>query len=72
MASQRELLAHLGIKPGERIEIDKLPGGGLQMKAARPSGTIDDFIGRHVGKRKTPLRIDEMNEITTAGWAGEE
>lgn len=69
---KRELLAHLGIKSGERIELDKLPGGELRVKAARPSGMIEDFIGRHAGKRKRPLTIDEMNEIAAAGWAGEE
>lgn len=69
---KRELLTHLGIKPGERIELDKLPGGELRVKAARQAGTIDDFIGRHAGKRKKSLTIDEMNEIAASGWAGEE
>ena len=68
----RDLLQHLGIKPGERIDFDKLPGGELRIRAARPSGTIDKFIGRHAGKTKKPLTIEEMNEIAAAGWAGEE
>jgi hypothetical protein len=49
-----------------------LPGGELRVKAARPAGTIDDFIGRHAGKMKKPLTIEEMNEIAASGWAGEE
>ena len=69
---KRDLLQHLGIKPGERIDFDKLPGGELRIRAARPSGTIDKFIGRHTGKTKKPLTIEEMNEIAAAGWAGEE
>ena len=69
---KRDLLQHLGIKPGERIDFDKLPGGELRVRAARPSGSIDKFIGRHAGKMKTPLTIEEMNEIAAAGWAGEE
>jgi antitoxin PrlF len=68
---KRELLNHLGVRPGEQIELDKLPGGELRLKAARPSGSIDDFIGRHAGKQKTPLSLEEMNAIA-AGWAGEE
>lgn len=68
---KRDLLQHLGIKPGEQIEFDKLPGGELRVKAARPSGTIDSFIGRHAGKVKKPLTIEEMNAIAAAGWAGE-
>jgi antitoxin PrlF len=68
---KRDLLQHLGIKPGERVELEKLPGGALQLRAARPSGTIDSFIGRYAGKLKQPLTIEEMNEIAAAGWAGE-
>ena len=69
---KRDLLQHLGIKPGERIDFDKLPGGELRVKAAKPTGTIDNFIGRHAGKVKKPMTIEEMNEIAAAGWAGEE
>jgi bifunctional DNA-binding transcriptional regulator/antitoxin component of YhaV-PrlF toxin-antitoxin module len=68
---KRDLLQHLGIKPGERVEFEKLPGGELRIRAARPSGTIDSFIGRHAGKLKKPLTIEEMNDIIAAGWAGE-
>ncbi len=70
---KRDLLQHLGIKPGERIEFEKLPGGELKVRAARPSGTIDGFIHALDGKvkLKKPLSIEEMNDIIAAGWAGE-
>lgn len=67
---KRDLLQHLGIKPGERIEFDKMPGGELRVKAAQPTGTIDNFIGRHAGKLKKPMTIEEMNEIIADSWAG--
>lgn len=70
---KRDLLQHLGIKPGERVEFEKLPGGELKVRAARPSGTIDGFIHALDGKVKLrkPLSIEEMNDIIAAGWAGE-
>lgn len=49
---KRDLLQHLGVKPGERISFDKLPGGELRIKAAQPTSTIDSFIGRFAGKVK--------------------
>jgi len=67
---KRDLLQYLGIKPGERIELDKLPGGELRLRAERPMGSIENFIGRHAGKLKKPLTIEEMNRIAAAGWAG--
>lgn len=69
---RKEVLQHLGIKPGEKIDLDFLPDGRAVLKAARPSGSIDSFIGRHAGKVKKPLSLEEMNEIAAAGWAGEE
>jgi antitoxin PrlF len=68
---KRELLQHLGIKPGERIALEKLPGGELRLRAERPAGTISSFIGRHAGKMKKPLTVDEINEIAASGWAGD-
>ncbi|MBO9096919.1 MULTISPECIES: AbrB/MazE/SpoVT family DNA-binding domain-containing protein [unclassified Rhizobium] len=70
---KRDLLNHLGIKPGERVDFEKLPGGELRVRAARPSGTIDDFLHSLDGKLKLkkPISIEEMNEIAAAGWAGQ-
>jgi len=42
---RKDVLQHLGIRPGERIELDKLPGGRVMLRAGRPSGTIDGFRG---------------------------
>lgn len=56
---ERELLQHLGVRPGERIEFDKMPGGEIRIRAARPAGSINDFIGRHAGKVSKPISIED-------------
>jgi hypothetical protein len=68
---KRDLLHHLGIRPGERIDFEKLPGGELRIRAARPTGTIDSFIGILAGRTGKVATIEEMNEAIAAGWAGE-
>lgn len=68
---KRDLLQHLGIKPGERVEFEKLPGGELRVRAARPAGTIDGFLGLLSGKTDKIATIEEMNEAAASGWAGE-
>ena len=70
---KRDLLHHLGIQPGEQVELEKLPGGELRLRAARPGGTMEDFFHALDGKvkRQKPLSIEEMNDIAAAGWAGE-
>ena len=69
---RKDVLQHLGIKPGEKIELDLLPDGRAELKAARPSGTIQGFLGLLAGKTKKVASIEEMNEAAAAGWAGED
>ncbi len=68
---RKELLNHLGLKPGETIEVDKLPDGKLSLSANRRTGTIQDFIGCLAGESDVVLTIDDMNEIIAKGWAGQ-
>jgi AbrB family looped-hinge helix DNA binding protein len=69
---RKDVLHHLGIKPGEKIELDKLPNGRVVLRAAKPSGTIDGFLGLLAGKTKKAATLDEINEAAAAGWAGKE
>jgi bifunctional DNA-binding transcriptional regulator/antitoxin component of YhaV-PrlF toxin-antitoxin module len=68
---RRDVLRHLGLQPGDKLELTLLPGGRAELKAARPVGSIDDFIGMLAGKTDRVLSIEEMKEIAAAGWAGE-
>jgi AbrB family looped-hinge helix DNA binding protein len=68
---RKDLLEHLGVHPGDKISIEKLPGGRVEVKAARPAGRISDTFGILKTKRKgPPLSIEEMNEVIARGWAG--
>ncbi len=69
---RKELLRHLGIEPGQKIEADKLPDGRIALRAARATGRIQDFFGLLAGKTTKVATIEEMNEAIAAGWAGEE
>ena len=67
---RKKVLQHLGIKPGEKIELDLLPDGRGMLRAARPTGKIESFIGMLAGKTKKVATIEEINEAAAAGWAG--
>ena len=69
---RKDVLQHLGIKPGEKIELDLLPDGRAALKASRPAGTIDAFLGLLAGKTAKIATIEEMNDDAARGWAGEE
>jgi bifunctional DNA-binding transcriptional regulator/antitoxin component of YhaV-PrlF toxin-antitoxin module len=68
---RKDLLQHLGIEPGGKIEIDKLPDGRITLKAALPAGTIDGFLGLLAGKSTTVATLDEIADAAAAGWSGE-
>jgi bifunctional DNA-binding transcriptional regulator/antitoxin component of YhaV-PrlF toxin-antitoxin module len=68
---RRDVLQHLGIQPGEKIELEKLPDGRVTLKAARPTGTIDGFVGLLAGKTRKIATLDEINDAAAAGWADE-
>ena len=67
---RKDVLQHLGIKPGDKIELDLLPDGRGVLKAARPAGTIKDFVGLLAGRTRKVATIEEINEATARGWAG--
>ncbi len=69
---RKNLLRHLGVEPGQKIEINELPGGRIEAKAARPTGSIDGFIGLLAGKTRKVVTIEEMNEAAASGWAEKE
>ena len=68
---RKEVLQHLGIKPGEKIELDLLPGGRATLKAAHPTGSIKNFVGLLAGRTTKIASIEEINEAASQGWAGQ-
>ena len=68
---RKDVLQHLGIRPGEKIELDKLPYGRISLKAMRPTGKIDNFLGLLAGKTRKVASLDEINEAAETGWAGQ-
>ncbi|MER8406115.1 AbrB/MazE/SpoVT family DNA-binding domain-containing protein [Mesorhizobium sp. M1307] len=66
---RKDVLQHLGIKPGEKIELDLLPDGRAELRAARSKGSFRDLHGFLRGKTNgRVLSIEEINEaIAEAG-----
>ena len=66
---RKDVLQHLGIQPGEKIEVDLLPDGRAELRAARPAGSFHQLRGILKGKTNgARLSIEEINEaIAEAG-----
>jgi bifunctional DNA-binding transcriptional regulator/antitoxin component of YhaV-PrlF toxin-antitoxin module len=68
---RKEVLQHLGIKPGEKIELDLLPDGRAELKAIAKKDELRRLAGFLKGKTNGKLlAIEEINEaIADAGAA---
>src|SRR6478672_8028225 len=68
---RRKVMQHLGVKPGDKIELDLIPDSQGVIRAARAEGTIEAFIGSLAGKTKKTATIEELNEAAARGWSDE-
>ena len=65
---RKDLMEHLGVHPGEKIAVDKLPDGRIEVRAAR-TGRISDVFNFLIRKKGQSLSIEEINRIAARGWA---
>jgi bifunctional DNA-binding transcriptional regulator/antitoxin component of YhaV-PrlF toxin-antitoxin module len=58
---RKEVLEHLGIRPGEKIELRLLSNGRGLLEASRPAGptgSMNDLIGLLKGRREKTATLD--------------
>jgi antitoxin PrlF len=67
---KQELLRHLKVAPGQKVEVDKLPDGKLVLSPAPRKGSIAAFSGSLARKGTPRLTIEQINEAIADGWAG--
>lgn len=67
---RKEVLRHLGVEPGQKIELELLPGCRVVLRAARSLKKIDGFLGFFAGRTKKAATIEEINKAAEKGWAG--
>ena len=68
---RKDVLRHLGVRPGEKVDVTMLPGGRVEVRSARRTGKISDVFGMLKRPDGPVLSIEEINEIAARGWAGE-
>jgi bifunctional DNA-binding transcriptional regulator/antitoxin component of YhaV-PrlF toxin-antitoxin module len=66
---RKDFLDHLGVRPGEKVAVDKLPDGRIVVQAARPAGDISDVFNVLKRDKGPSLSIEDMNKVIARGWA---
>ena len=67
---RKDVLEHLGVRPGDKINVEKLPSGRIEVSAPKKTGKISDFSGSLKRPGQPVLTIEEMDEIISDAWAG--
>lgn len=68
---RKELLEHLGVRPGDKIAIEKLPDGRIEARAApKKTGKISDVFGM-LSNNGVHMTIEEIKDFTERAWAGD-
>lgn len=67
---RKDILRHLGVAPGEKITVDKLPDGRVEVRADRATGNISDVFNLLKRRKGPSLTVRQINEIAARGWAG--
>ncbi len=67
---RKDLLKHIGVQPGEKIAVDKLPDGTIAIKAARSTGKISDVFDIFKRRNGPSLSIEQINKVAARGWSG--
>lgn len=66
----KDVLDHLGVSPGDAVEVDLAAPGKVEVRAKRKS-SLGDFVGMLHDPNGPVLTIEEINEYAQRGWACE-
>ncbi len=66
---RKEVVKHLGLKPGDKVEVDLRPGARVELSAQSvKTGKISDAFGFLKRDGQVALTIEELNDaIAEAG-----
>jgi len=64
----KSLLAHLGVKAGEKIAVRKLPDGEIGISASKKHRKITELAGALKGKTDVKMSTEEINQAIAAGY----
>lgn len=67
---RKDILRHLGVEPGDKLDVDILPDSRIIARAAKPKGRISDAFDFLKRKGAPTLSIAEISRIAGQGWTG--
>lgn len=66
---RKDVLEHLGVTPGQKIDVTKLPDGRIEVRAAA-TGDVSAVFGLLERAGGKALTVEEIKGIARQGWTG--
>jgi antitoxin PrlF len=69
---RRELLDELGVRPGDRIVVEPVAPGRVEIRRAERFGGLAAFVGCLKQAGGPALALEDIRKVAREGWAGEQ
>ena len=64
----KEVLNHLGVRPGDKLDVDLLTGGRIRLRPRRGNSAASIF--GMLARPGTPLlSVEDLNQVAASAWA---
>jgi antitoxin PrlF len=67
---RKEVLDQLGVRPGDKITVEFIGPGRLEVRPALSGTDLKGFVGCLRRPETRPLSVADMKKIARNGWAG--
>jgi AbrB family looped-hinge helix DNA binding protein len=70
---RKEVRAHLGVKPGEKVDVRLLPGGRVELSATAldtPAPSFATLAGRIRTPEGRVVTLEDIHSAIESGWSG--
>ena len=68
---RREVLDQLGARPGDKIVVEPVAPGRVEIRRADPRGSLRTFVGCLKTAGGPTFSIEDIERIARNGWTGE-
>ncbi|HWU14510.1 MAG TPA: AbrB/MazE/SpoVT family DNA-binding domain-containing protein [Caulobacter sp.] len=68
---KRSVLEHLGVRPGQKVQVDLLPNGRVELRPADAVRDVSAVFGVLKRDGQRALTLEEIQDAIAAGARGE-
>jgi len=68
---RKQVLEQLGVRPGDKVVVEPIAPGRVEMRRAEPQRSMAAFVGCLKKAGGPALSLEDIEKVAREGWAGE-